>query len=453
MRGLIIFKNNNLTMKALLLILNLLVLSGQPVIDPKPRQDSICLDSLDPKSIPILACSSNTPFANRKFNCIADFTKIIFPGPVRFNVCFFKEDAFFKEVTFSSHADFSDATFKRDADFSNSVFNRFLFMSHVTTDTLTDFKFYKAVLPRIIDFSQNKNLHTIVDMTDADFETVPQKNPAFGTDSRIFINIYNSALNKFRLDYLHFRLCFYNPCKEDNEVDTLVAKLHRQFTGKDSTLMVTEQLLRSPIYQDYIDVIFPSAKYTDEVVKDFTAFYVNRHYFFPERLSDDRIDELYACLLKNFDTHGQVDSFELLNCEYQDHLWAQHNFFLKWLYIFPKYWNYYGLHKEWILGWTLLLLLLFTSINFIRYEDLFGQPFLSNNAYYLNELPLISAQDPMARFKKLKQSLILTSLIFFSFSIKTEKMNYKRGAFFYIGLISIVGLVCLGYLANFVLEK
>jgi hypothetical protein len=60
--------------------------------------------------------------------------------------------------------------------------------------------------------------------------------------------------------------------------------------------------------------------------------------------------------------------------------------------------------------------------------------------------------------KRIPMSVFYTSIIFFVISIDLKKLKYKENLtgfkwlwLFYFGVIYISGLVCMGYLANFVL--
>jgi len=396
---------------------------------------------------------SNMGFTHKRFPCYANFKVMKLYKPAWFNGSTFLKDANFDSTKFKYFVDFTDVTFKKDASFSACVFDKFLFMSHVGTDSVTDFNFYNAELPLVIDFSNNKNLHTMVDFRDANFDTI-SRNRKNCPDNRVFINLYNAMTSKVRLDYIHFRLCFYDPGQGDKDIDGLLRLLRpkRSILSEAEIIGITQKLLSSARYREYIDVIFPATSIRDTTVKEFTEFYVGRNMFFPKRLSNDEIDGLYLCLLKNFETSGQEDSYDELYAAYQDHQWAGRGW-LSFLHVLPKYWNWYGRNTEWIIGWTISLLTLFTLINFSFYPVLFGHPKQEDNAYFIEAVPMLSAHDRFRNFKKLKYAFIYTSVIFFSFSIKLEKLNYKRKAFFYIALISVVGLLCLGYLANFVLQK
>ncbi|MDP9076542.1 MAG: pentapeptide repeat-containing protein [Bacteroidota bacterium] len=389
------------------------------------------------------------------------FTNSCFTPGMNFASAYFKKDAVFAGVTFKSLADFSGATFFRDLNFSSCKFHKFLFLSGIFTDSITTMYFYNASLPELIDFSHNTFLGRTVDFTNANFDSLAREK-FFWKDRRHFINVYNSDITKVKIGYTHFRMCFYDPQKKDKVLTPYLERLKKQYTtdtivnGKATKIWnvraIYNVLTPTAIYKDYIAETFPSASLTDTVIRNYTYFYISQGSF-PARLYEDQIDALYSRLLKNFDTNGQMDSYQLLDIDYQDYTWSNKTWVISWFYIFPKYWNFYGHDRELIFGWTIFFLLTFTLISFFFYERVFEGAGKNKGVYDLENGPKISANSKHPRLDKLRCAFVYTSLIFFTFSIKTERLNFKKPAFFYIVIINIFGLLCLAYLANFILQK
>jgi hypothetical protein len=391
--------------------------------------------------------------SEKLFDTIVTFNKIRFPRPAIFSGSTFKNDVDFSSVQFDNFVDFSGATFKKDIVFKNCRFHNFLFMSGIYSEQATVFEFYNASFPALIDFSHNIYLFRNVDFTRANFDSL-QINKAFWSDTRHFINIYNTDIGKIKIGYMNFRLCFYDPLKKDEQLGRYLLQLHQKFKGEikvgDKTEI--ETLAVSKEYRNYIAEIFRSASMEDTLIKNFTAFYFRSGYF-PARLHADQIDAIYSRLSKNFEENGQKDSYESLDIEYQDFLWHQKCAVFSWMYVFPKYWNYYGNDREMIIAWTPGLLLLLTLITFLSYDRVFDEASANKVVYHLRNIPKVTDDIKNPGLFKLKNAFIFTSLIFFSFSLKTEKLDFKKPAFFYIILINILGLLCLAYLANYILQK
>lgn len=198
------------------------------------------------------------------------------------------------------------------------------------------------------------------------------------------------------------------------------------------------------MYEHYINTIFPSVRLDDPLIKDFTQFYFSKGWF-PARLSKDQMEALYSRLLKNFDANGQKMSYKSADID--------RNNFISDYWDISRYWNRYGYNKEWIFYWTAAFLLLFTIITYLLGNILFEHRDENDVVYAVKKIPVLTQPLKFPSRKKIKYALIYTSIIFFSFSLKTENLNFKGNAFFYIVIINVVGLLCLGYLANFILQK
>ncbi|MFP9098556.1 hypothetical protein ACLI09_05825 [Flavobacterium sp. RHBU_24] len=116
------------------------------------------------------------------------------------------------------------------------------------------------------------------------------------------------------------------------------------------------------------------------------------------------------------------------------------------------WWNY-GYNRFLIFKWTLVFVLLFTCFTF---------PFLVKlNAIYkiekfgdMNDIDFkngISAKNIIYRWWL---AFAYTSAIFFGLSLKIENFDLKKilGSL-YIMIIYTIGIVCLAYMANFILKQ
>jgi len=165
-----------------------------------------------------------------------------------------------------------------------------------------------------------------------------------------------------------------------------------------------------------------------------------------EHLSRDEKISIYEAALKNFKDRGQLESYRLLDIEYQ-------GFKRGALHFIPLIWNRYGYNTEWIFYWTLFFLLVFTAINYCYLEK------LNVMAYpILKDQDLRGLKDEPGpwgcRRKRAWYSFYYTACLFFPISIKVENISYKRlGLTAYILTIYTFGIICLAYLANFVLQK
>ena len=318
--------------------------------------------------------------------------------------------------------------------------------------TIAVLNFYNARLPDLIDFSHVKNLGRIVDFTDANLDTPKKRADGVISDTRIFINLFDSDFSKLKLDYLHFRLCFYDPNRGD-EINGYLTKLFdsyeiRKGKRKKDTLgefnAVYSEFIQSGRYNDYIRTIFPSVSLDDKVVIDFTQFYY-KNLPFPARLTYDQTEAVYSRILKNFDGYGQKMSYE--SCD------IDRNKFISKFWNLSRYWNRWGYHNEYIFYWTAGLLLLFTIFTFIFYKPLLLNESPENRVYLIDNFPDPTLSGLKKATHRWRCSFIYTSIIFFAFALKLDKLNYRRGWVIYVVIVNAIGLLCLGYLANFILQK
>ncbi|MDB5086506.1 MAG: Uncharacterized protein JWR09_500 [Mucilaginibacter sp.] len=421
-------------------------------------------------------------FSDAKFYNIADFIDVTFKKEVGFDGAEFKMNSLFSNIRFLKQASFggtkfhgisyfegndfknvisfSNVDFKKEVEFNFSIFHTIANFSNVKFEGEADFfkiagtdstffDFSQSKLPDLINFSGNTNIKTVVDFTTADFS---DQNRYINSDGRWhYINLYNSDISKIKIDYQHFKLCFYSNIyyEKDNNpvinvepsksVDSII--YHKKTYSLSGTLLYNEFLKRKE-FKNYLNRIFPSAKLTDTVVKDFLIHFA-RLYRFPNSLSKDEVISTYEKVLKNFDLNGQKVSYETLDIEYRD--------FKNGWFILPHIWNCYGYHKDWIFRWIAVFIVFFTIVTFFFINKLNRK---DDGVYYIKNIPSANQAKTVLTFlKRLWYSLMYTSIIFFFLSLKTENINFKKAGVLYIFLVYSVGLLCLGYMANFVLQK
>jgi hypothetical protein len=161
-------------------------------------------------------------------------------------------------------------------------------------------------------------------------------------------------------------------------------------------------------------------------------------------LEDERI-AMYESVLKNFKDRGQLESYRLLDLEYQKYKWGKPYF--HWLWWLPFIWWNYGYTKELIFLWTIGLLLVFTFINYFCLE------YLNEKVYKVDFNSAMPKSGPSI-LRKLWHSFLYTSSIFFRLNLKSENFKFNRAWYAaYILIINILGIICMAYLANYVIQK
>jgi hypothetical protein len=113
--------------------------------------------------------------------------------------------------------------------------------------------------------------------------------------------------------------------------------------------------------------------------------------------------------------------------------------------LLSKAWWAYGYEKERVFLWTIGLLFLFTIATYSKLK------FLNEEVYPIENIP----KDGYLNVgRKLWFALAYTATVFFQLTLKLEKINLQhRFAVLYVFLIYLIGIICLAYMANFVLSR
>jgi hypothetical protein len=380
----------------------------------------------------------------------------IFENDVFFYNSIFKNDVRFNSE-FDGDADFADLKTNHEINFSYSKFKNNAYLTHLQLDSNAKFQFFRSTLPYLIDFSYNSEIHHNINFTNANFDD--DKRYSDATAGWHFINLFVTSMHKVRIDYQHFRLCFFSEdtdleLSESNKViikkDPILLKDSVFFGDNHYTLTDFKGLLKINALKKYLKSVFPSASINDPIIEKYLNYCFNLGHF-PRRLTKDETISIYESVLKSFEANGQTESYESLDIEY-------HYFKEGWFHL-PYLWYCYGYHKEWIFFYTLGFLLLFTFITWPLYQVL-NQSFedsVGNGTYYIKNIPLVTLQPDeniwFYRFRVLTNSLWYTSTIFLMFSLELKYFNFKSRWAWYIIIIYSTGLICIGYLANFILQK
>jgi len=310
----------------------------------------------------------------------ANFTNSVFFKDVNCNGYFF-EYATFSKDTFKNNLDFSGVTFEKGVDFSSCCFNSSVDLSDVTFSKNANFRdikekgecsidFTEARLPIFLDFSYNHDLANEIDLTTSDFNTdgfVKKELPKNDSIKYHYINLFKSNITKFHIDYIHFRLVFYDSKNNSS-------------------------------------------------------------------LPNDEKRSIYEQLLKNFKDRGQEDSYEILDKEYK---WFKEPIFLGFL---EWIWWDFGYKKWLVFIWTIGFLFIFTLLTRIKLN------YLQTSVY------CIEIVNPLSKHL-FWHSFLYTVSIFFPLSLKGK--NFKSSGFgiIYVVLVYLSGILCVAYIANFIIQK
>jgi hypothetical protein len=308
---------------------------------------------------------------------------------------------------------------------------------HTSKETVFDFTF--AELPPLICIDNNNTINTEINLIPADFGTIANSYPKY----RHHINLFGSEVSKIRFDYANFKLCFFQSDFPDPIMDTLI-KSDSILVDNKRYYIGDKYALNNKEFKSYLQAIFPFDEITDSIINIYTKCFFKT--FMPRRLSPDEIKSTVEIALKSFSDHGQKDSYELLDIDYKGYASNFEGVFFKYL-------NLYGYRKGRIIIWIGVLIFIFSIFTCRFYNKLNRHP-QNNGIYRIAYLPESITVTSISRFfQRYWYSLCYSCIIFFTLSIKFEKLNFKHRGIIYILAMYISGIVCLAYLANFILQK
>jgi hypothetical protein len=332
-----------------------------------------------------------TIFTYAEFGSWADFSNAYLKDNGFFDSAHFSQEAFFNGARFDSTCSFSNTRFDNTVSFYKTRFGPVANFDEIRVGDSTNILFYNTVLPDTLNFSYIPKIKNQIDLTVANFTDSLHYDKVSDNYTRPHrIFFYKTDISKFHLDYIHFRLMF-----PDN---------------------------------------------------------LNGH-----RFPDDEKESIYVALLNNFKVSGQEVSYQFLDIEYQKFRWKRAGAsLLIWL---PRYWWNFGYDKEYVFLWTIGLVFFFTVINFFAVDYLNTKVYTVENIASLPRVKYLFQLGPAKIIwqnivKRWWYSLAYTSAIFFRLTLDIGKIRFKeRGGTSYLLLIYILGLICLAYMANFVLQK
>jgi hypothetical protein len=179
--------------------------------------------------------------------------------------------------------------------------------------------------------------------------------------------------------------------------------------------------------------------------------YNNFRLFFPDSVKTEMKKSIYESLLGHFKSIGFNESYKQLDIEYKSFNYLQYIKFGKELNWVQKNWWNYGYDKSRVLIWTAILLALFGFFNLFWFKHLLNAYVLENiRQKYLNR----KGNKIIRKFQYIALCFIYTSIIFVGLKLEIDKFNFiKIRTVIYIFFIYAIGLMCVGFLANFIFTK
>ena len=346
-----------------------------------------------------------TDFSGAQFDSTADFSSSRFNSKAEFDNTQFDSSVDFGQTQFDSNADFNRARFASKASFKYAHFDSAVVFSGAKFHSKADFRearfagnviFRYATLPDSLDFREVIDIAKEINFTSA---YPPDEN------KKCRIALAGADIDKIKINMRLFELWF--PA-DTSFIDSLVGN-------------------------DPIKVI---------------------HRIFSPRY--DEKTSVYESVLKNLKDDGLMDSYQILDIEYREFKY-RHQGGLNWYVAntFHRWWWNYGYAKELIFLWTLGFLFLFSVLNINFYRR------LSENVYaipFLGKWDNNSMRWPKSWIYYWLQVVTYTAIIFFG--LKMDIAKFKEGVvrnhpllFAYLMFIYVLGLVCLGFIANIIFTR
>jgi hypothetical protein len=378
-----------------------------------------------------------------------------------FNGAFFSDSLDFTEVSFSKFCYFIDAHFAGNADFSDAIFSetaRFDTTQFNTNSYFENTIFYDGAFFKAARFGDAVRFTDATFSKDVIFTGVHFANNAYFDDVSFLKGAYfNGAQFSAFAKFTNLTLT------DSTEMDFTDAVLPDTLDFSENKALKSEIDLTNADFTNPRMYNNESGAYKPHLIflykTDISRFRIDYFHFcllLPDstlsptcqgrrqKISNDEKESIYEALLNNFKLQGQDESYKRLDIEYQNfkwkHSWA---WWLRWL---PALWWNFGYDKEYIFVWVIGLVFFFSVIN------IFALDFMNGSVYPVDNIPADTSE--MRVGKRVWYSLLYTSNIFFRLSLDAKGIRLERLlATIYLFVIYLMGIVCLGYMANFVLQK
>jgi hypothetical protein len=359
----------------------------------------------------------NAYFDDSKFEKITFFDSAVFDSNVLFTSSVFSNEAVFTDDSVKGIGEFVKTKFSNNTFFYSTIFSRYV--------NFTKAVFSKDVYFWRVNFSKEAYFDSATFSNFADFS-----NLIFPENSKAAFDFFKCRLP----DTLDFSNNPHLPC----DIDLSVA----DFWGENINYYAkTGENIKHKIFLYKTDV----SKFHFDYKHFELIFNTKRAGNKGQYISDDEKETVYEAVLKNFNDRGQKESYKALDIEYQQFKWSRSSVLLKWFGFFDKWWWNFGYNKEWVFLWTLGFIFVFTWLTYYKLED------LQQNVYTIDKIVLYPKKEFIRR---LWYSLIYTCTVFFPLALKIDNIvTFKKLWLIYITIVFISGLLCVAYIANFVLAK
>ncbi len=352
------------------------------------------------------------------FNSVADFENITFEKVAVFDECQFDSLADFDEAIFNAGAYFIEMKFNSYSNFEMAHFNERSSFREAHFDSMAYFQ--EAQFNSYVDFLETQ-FHYIADFKEAHFDTIADFSKA---EFHFITNFEGTELPSY--------LNFSDVNTINVEIDLTNSRIHEKYG------ICRINLINSNI---------------DKIKFRYSRFKL----YFPINTDPEFKSNVYEKLLEKQRKEGYVFSLEKLDKEYKEFKYKEDG--KHFTNFIQKYWWDYGYNKGRIIKITFWFFVIFTIINSIWFKP------ISTKIYVIPKLKKIRENinennKVLLPLKVIPLAIFYTGLIFFGIKFNLGNLKYKENLsswkifrLIYFFAVYIAGLICLGFLANYVLNN
>lgn len=420
-----------------------------------------------------------TFFGESEFHLPANFRNALFSNGSNFLWTHFFDVANFKQAVFLSTVDFKNARFDSVVDFTGCQF-RCSDVNFGNAKFKGEVKWNKAKLPDKLDFSF-VTLEKLCNFQVAEYDS-----------TRICrINLYGTDLKNIRFNYQNFRL-YFPEYLTYAQIQAEYKRIYRHFIirgqTKDALALKEDQSKadtnwayeRLPDSLDYSELELEKTCDFEYAIVDSGAFcYINLYrtdltkirfdytrfrLYFPKELSISQQQNEYERVYRYFKENSQMSDVEEIGKEMYEHQYIAGKTGLSWIWgniinFINKHWWGYGFDKQLIMRNSVIVFTFFWIFNLLFYARLnrrvYEIPFLwSHFRCPVEPIMGFSFKRIKTAWRMLFPSFFYTLLVFFGFKLSFDRLNYQnKWGVAYIVFQFILGLVCIGFLVNYVVGR
>ena len=456
----------------LLLFISLLFISTNDAFSQEWRDDfdPLVTDTLEIKQ---------SDFYKKRFNKKVDFRRTKFVSKAEFSEADFALTTNFRKSKFDTTADFSHTKFDSlaPANFTEVEFHSIADFTHVEFHSTADFswvKFFNKAQYDQAKFDSSSNFesteyHKDAIFTGAEFDTVTFNysrfyslanfnNASFDSTASFEGAHFDSMANFFAVKF--GEIVIFKDAQFNGQSNFKGSRLPKFIDFSEVTNIAVEIDLTKAKGNPKYNVCYINL--TDAAIDKFRFRYKRFKLWPPGDTTEYELKaNVYEDLLKKQKDEGFTQSYEILDKEYREFQYTDPGAgkgswgkFLNWV---DKNWWEYGYNKELIIRNALIIFLILSFINSFFLKYLITQVYTNEKICKLIE-KRESKNEFIRWFDSLRYSIFYTAVIFFSFNFDMDKLNYagnldgwKIFNLTYFMVIYLGGVVCMAYLANYII--